>query len=212
MIIYCVILLTFRLMGKREIGQLSVVDFVISIMIAELAVTSIEDTSTSLFITLLPIFSLLFIQLTLAYLSLKAPHLRRLMDGEPTVIIKDGKIDKKQMRKQRYNFDDLLMQLREKNVKRIDDVEFAILEPNGKLSVLKQLHHDDNITKDKQERPLPLPLIEDGKVQEHNLARLHKTPLWLRQKLRVLGYKNIKLIASCILDKNEVFHIKLKEE
>ena len=209
--VYLVILITFRLMGKREIGQLSIVDFVISIMIAELAVLSIEDTTKPFFEQIVPIFSLLIVQLFLAYISLKAPKFRRFMDGTPSMIIKDGKIDKKQMRKQRYNFDDLVMQLREKNVKNLQDVEFAILEPNGKLSVLKQIDNNENINSGEEDNPLPLSLIINGEVQEYNLSLIHKTPLWLRQKLRELGYRNIKQIASCILDKNEVFHIDLKE-
>ncbi|GGE42844.1 DUF421 domain-containing protein [Pullulanibacillus camelliae] len=212
LILYVIILLTFRLMGKREIGQLSVVDFVVSIMIAELAVLSIEEPNRSLVSTVIPIGILFFIQFALALIALKTPFLRHIFDGKPTTIIKEGKIDQKQMRKQRYNYDDLMMQLREKNVRDIADVEFAILEPNGKLSVLQKMNEDEARNQRMAYSFLPVTLILNGIVQEKALEQLHKTPLWLRQKLRELGYRQVKDIACCILDKNKVFHIKLIKE
>jgi len=136
--LYLMILVTFRVMGKREIGQLSIVDFVISIMIAEIAVISIEDPDKPLTMTIVPILILMAVQYTLAFISLKSQSLRQLVDGKPITIIKNGRVDEEIMRKQRYNYDDLLMQLREKNVRSIQDVEFAILEPNGELSVFKK--------------------------------------------------------------------------
>src|SRR5699024_9786891 len=105
--------------------------------------------------------------------------------------IDKGKIDENEMRKQRYNFDDLLVQLRENNVKKLSDVEFAILEPTGKLSVIeKENDQNDSYSAEQIDRDLnmPLPLILDGKVQDKHLERIHQTSLWLRQQLRPLGY------------------------
>ncbi|WP_341539790.1 DUF421 domain-containing protein [Scopulibacillus darangshiensis] len=208
--LYVIILVTFRLMGKREIGQLSVVDFVVSIMIAELAVVSIEDPDKPLWMGIVPIGLLIVIQLLLAFVSLKSNPLRHIIDGRPATIIKKGKIDEHEMRKQRYNFDDLLTQLREQNVKNISDVEFAVLEPTGNLSVLKT---DQGNQKDQEkEEDMPFPLILDGKVQEGNLDKIDKTPLWLRQELRKLGFRDIKEISYCILDSHGTFYIDLKDE
>lgn len=207
---YVIILVTFRLMGKREIGQLSVVDFVVSIMIAELAVISIEDPNKPLWLMILPIGLLILIQLLLAALSLKSVPLRHIIDGKPATIIKKGKIDEHEMRKQRYNFDDLLTQLREQNVKNINDVEFAILEPTGSLSVLTEDQEKSNDTE--ENKSMPFPLILDGKVQDDNLEKIDKTPLWLRQELRKLGFKDIKEISYCVIDGNGTFYIDIKDE
>ncbi len=107
-------------------------------MIAELAVVAIEDTSTPLFDALLPMIILMVVQILLAFVSLKNKKVRELLDGKPTIIINNGKIDEDMMRRQRYNFDDLLLQLREKDIRNIDEVEYAILETSGKLSVIKK--------------------------------------------------------------------------
>lgn len=208
--LYIVILVTFRMMGKREIGQLSVVDFVVSIMIAELAVISIEDPDKPLTITIFPMAILMLVQFGLAFISLKSQGLRRFVDGKPIAIIQNGRIDENEMRKQRYNFDDLLMQLREKNIRSVQDVEFAILEPNGELSVFKKTTPSFNHSSEKGH--FPLPLILDGKIQEENVYTIEKTPLWLRQELRKVGFRDIKNISYCILDNNGTFFVDLKDE
>src|SRR5690625_1290972 len=141
-VVYFYLLMTLRLMGKREIGELSVLDFVVAIMFAEFAVISIEDLSKPLSVTFIPIFVLLIIQVLLAFLSLKFPRFREFIDGKPSFLIKHGKINEKEMKKQRYNSDDLLMQIRDKNIKDVADVEFAILEPTGELSVFPKKEKD----------------------------------------------------------------------
>lgn len=207
--LYVIILVTFRIMGKREIGQLSVVDVVVSIMIAELAVISIEDPNKPMTVTIIPIAILMFVQFVVAFISLNSQKLRQFVDGKPITIIENGQVDENAMRKQRYNFDDLLMQLREKNVRSIQDVEFAILEPNGQLSVFKKTSH---LNGDPPNGHFPLPLVIDGKVQEENVEALEKTPLWLRQELRKIGFRDIKNISYCILDHNGTFFVDIKDE
>lgn len=208
-IMYFIIIILFRIMGKREIGQLSVIDLVVSIMIAELAVVAIEDNNTSILEAVLPMAFLALIQITMSFISLKSQKLRQVLDGKPSVLIEQGKINDNEMKKQRYNFHDLLSQLREKNVSNLQDVEFAILEPSGSLSV---------ITKDKQKEKrdasliMPLPLILDGKIQEENLQKINKTPLWLRQQLRKLGYRDIKQISYCSFDEYNTFFVDVKDE
>ncbi len=173
--LYLLILIIFRLMGKREIGELSVFDLVVNIMIAEMAVMAIEETTTVMLHSVASIIVLMMIQITMARLSLKSKKFRDLVDGSPTIIINQGKIDEKAMRQQRYNFDDLLQQLREKDIHNIADVEFAILEPSGKLSVFE---------KDKMEDDITLPLIIDGKIQMDHLRRIKQTELWMKQQLK----------------------------
>jgi uncharacterized membrane protein YcaP (DUF421 family) len=194
------------MMGKREIGKLSVLDFVVSIMIAELAVISIEDPEVPMMNSLVSIFMLLGIQLILAVFSLKSRKMREFVDGKPSLIIKEGKVDEYEMKKQRYNFDDLLTQLRENNIRSINEVEFGILETTGKLSVIKK---DDD-----RDTPIQtiLPLILDGKVIEDNLEKVNKTPLWLRQQLKKAGFKDVKSISFCTLNKDGSLYIDQKNE
>lgn len=201
--LYALILVIFRLMGKREIGELSILDLVVNIMVAELAVVAIENTEDPLIHTILPMVLLMIVQFVLALLSLKSKKFRDIVDGRPTVIINRGKIDEEAMRKQRYNFDDLMLQLREKQIKNIADVEFAILEPSGNLSVFERKNNKKvNIT---------IPLIIDGAIQEENLRKINKTNLWLRQELRNKGYKDIKKISFCSFQDGQFF-IDLKDE
>lgn len=135
-LIYFTVFFMLRVMGKREIGKLSVFDLVISIMIAEIAVLVIEDVDKPLLEGILPMVTLVGIQLLFAWLMLKNLSIRRLFDGQPSFIIKNGKLDRREMKRQRYNLSDLMLQLRERNVTNIADVEFAILETTGKLTVV----------------------------------------------------------------------------
>lgn len=173
-VLYFIIFILFRLMGKREIGELSILDLVVFIMMAEIAVLAIENLDDHLLHTIIPILVLTLIQVIFAYLSLKNQKIRRLLDGKPTIIIDRGKIDEHAMRTQRYNYDDLMTQLRDKNVERIADVSYAILEPTGKLSVF---------TKDGPNKMIELPLIVDGIVQNEQLEKIGKDREWLEQKL-----------------------------
>jgi uncharacterized membrane protein YcaP (DUF421 family) len=198
--LYILILIIFRIMGKREIGELSILDLVVFIMIAEMAVVGIEDTKDPIMHTIFPMLLLMFIQILSAIISLKSKRFRDFVDGKPTMIIKQGKIDERAMRKQRYNFDDLLMQLREKDIRRISDVEFAILESSGKLSVFEKEKKQDQIEGD-----ITVPLIIDGVINEDHLTRMGKTNLWLRQELKKLGYQDLKKISFCSYESGKFF-------
>ncbi|MDQ0156088.1 DUF421 domain-containing protein [Robertmurraya andreesenii] len=195
-IFYALIIIIFRAMGKREIGELSILDLVVYIMIAEMAVLAIEKPKQNLLYTIVPMLFLMSIQITFAFISLKSKKFRDIVEGKPTVIINNGKIDEEEMRKQRYNFDDLLLQLREKNIKNIADVEFAILETSGKLSVFE---------KEKNRSGITIPLIIDGQIQERNLERIEKNLLWFRRELKKLGYKDVKNISFCSYQDGEFF-------
>ncbi|WP_054941882.1 DUF421 domain-containing protein [Paenibacillus ihuae] len=137
-LMYILIFLSMRIMGKREIGKLSVFDLTISIMIAEIAVFVIEDIERPVYDGVVPMATLVLIQILVAQLSLKSRKLRLLIDGKPSVLISDGKLNRHEMRKQRYNIDDLLLQLRGQNIDSPADVEFAILETSGQLTVIEK--------------------------------------------------------------------------
>ncbi len=192
-------------MGKREIGELSVLDLVVFIMLAELAVLAIEEPGDPIIHTILPMGVIFLIQIFTAWLSLKSKPIREILDGKPTVIVHKGKINESAMRSQRYNFDDLLLQLREKDIYNLADVEFAILEPSGKLSVIKE------DPKNKNQDTFTLPLVLDGRIQERHLEMIEKTSFWLRKELRERGYEDIKAISFCSFH-NGQFYIDLKDE
>ena len=192
MFVYLFILVLFRLMGKREVGELSILDLVVSIMIGDIAVMALEDSEKSFLETIFPMLVLAVVQILLAFISLKSVRFRYLVDGKPEIIINQGKIDEKAMRKQRYNFDDLLTQLREQGISDLNDVLFAILESSGKLSVIKN-------TQGKRSKSLetPYPLIVDGKIMDENLEHIGKDHFWLIHQLQRHGVTNLKDVSIC---------------
>ena len=167
---YFFIILIYRIMGKREVGQLGIIDLIVSILMAELAMISIEGYDKSIFYSILPIITLTILQTILAYFSIKKPKLRNFLDGNPSIIIKEGHINYKEMLKQRYSLDDLLVQIRDKGFKSLEEVEYAILENNGSLSVFGYANKN---------KYLPLPIILDGKVQKDTLKYLDKDEEWI---------------------------------
>jgi uncharacterized membrane protein YcaP (DUF421 family) len=204
-IVYVVVFVILRVMGKREIGKLSVFDLVISIMIAEIAVFVLEDIGKPMISGILPMVTLMIVQLTIAFLSLKSRTLRRWVEGEPSYVIKNGKLDREEMKRHRYNLDDLLLQLRQSRVTDVADVEFAILEPSGKLTVVEKKQEEapspnGSHAASIRYEGLPLPLIMDGKVQDQNLAKIGKTRFWLRREIQIRGAKDFKDVFFCSID------------
>lgn len=175
-IFYIIITVVYRFMGKREVGQLGIVDLIVSILIAELAAMSIENRDDSIFLSIVPVVTLVLIQVCMSYISLKNAKIRDCFDGTPSVMINRGVINFKEMVRQRYNIDDLLTQLREKEIKSIEEVDYAVLETSGTLSVFRK--------EDGKFGDYPLPLILDGKIQQDTITQLKKDEKWLRKTLK----------------------------
>lgn len=165
--LYFFIILVYRIMGKKEVGKLGIVDLIVSILIAELAALSIEEYDGSILVSVIPILCLVVVQIIFGYFGLKSSKLRNMLDGKPAVIIKNGKLNFKEMVKLRYSLDDLVSQLREQGIMNIEDVNYAVLENNGKLSVFKE------------EKNYPLPLILDGQIDYSVLKEIKKNEKWL---------------------------------
>lgn len=180
--LYWIIIFVYRFMGKREVGELGIIDLIVSVLIAELAAISIEKYDESMLFSLVPILVLLILQVTLAKLSLKSDKIRNALDGKPSMIIDNGRVNFKEMIKQRYNIEDLLTQLRAGGVKSLKEVEYAILETSGRLSVFKKSASNRG--------SYPMPLILDGKIQEETLRHLNRSNNWLMEFLK---FKNIEL-------------------
>jgi len=199
---YILITVLYRFMGKREVGQLGIVDLIVSILIAELAAMSIDNRKESIFLSILPIISLVLIQVGMAYFSLKNSKVRDAFDGVPSVIIKKGIINFKEMVKQRYNIDDLLTQLREQHIRSIEEVDYAILETSGNLSVFKKNGEYTSL--------YPMPLILDGVIQEETLKAISKNEKWLRKTLKD---ENVELeeVFYAFYRKKDLFLIRHKD-
>lgn len=174
---YFFVTFAYRIMGKREVGQLGIVDLIVSILIAELVAISIENIDKSIMLTIAPISLLVVIEVTLAFLSTKSRWFRQVFTSKPSVIINHGVINYKEMIKQRYSLDDLLVSLRQASIKSIEDVEYAFLESNGKLSIFKY-----NLFK--TDSAYPAPIIVDGVIQENTLKNIRKNKIWIKLYLR----------------------------
>lgn len=181
---YFFILVVYRIMGKREVGQLGIIDLIVSILVAELAVISIENFDKNIFRSIVPIITLLVLQVSLAFLSLKSPKIRMFLDGNPSVIINNGQVNYKEMIKQKYNLDDLMVQMRDKGYKSIEEIEYAILENNGTLSIFPYTNGKKNT-----KSVVPLPLILDSSIQEDSLKVINKDKSWLYNLLNKKGIK-----------------------
>ena len=197
---YFFIVLAYRIMGKREIGQLGIIDLIVSILIAELVAISIENIKDSIFLTIIPIVILVVLELVLAFISIKSRTFRTIFGGKPSLIIVNGNVNYKEMIRQRYSMDDLLISLRQNSVKSIDEIEYAFLEPNGKLSIFKY-----NLFKTKSNYPMPI--ILDGEIQKKALDYIKKNKTWLEQELAKKGL-TIKDVFYAFKKKNRIFLIR----
>ena len=186
-------------MGKREVGQLGIIDLIVSVLIAELVAISLDNTKTSIFMAIIPIILLVICQIVMALLSLNKKSVREMFDGKPSVVINNGKLQIKEMIKQRYNLDDLLTQLREEIFKSISEVDYAILETSGKLSVFKK-ENSKKVT-------FPLPLIVEGKIEYDNLKLLNKDTNWLLNNLKT----DISNVFYGFYKENNIYIIKNDE-
>lgn len=200
---YAFIIIVFRIMGKREIGELSIQDLVVSLLIAELCAISIENYKDSLFLTVIPILILIFFEILAGFLSLKFNRFRNLIDGKPSLIINRGKINYKEMTRQRYSLDDLLMELRNSGIKDLNDVEYAVLENNGKLNIFKYSFLGLN-------SEIPFPLILDGVIQKDTLDYLNKKDEWIYNYLKINNLKKEDIFYA-FYKNNKIYIIKRNE-
>lgn len=186
-------------MGKREIGQVSLFDFAIILVIADILVIGIEEDNEHFLYYLIVTIVLAIIQRLLAFILLKFKNLRKFLDGKESVLIYDGKLNVKEMRKQRYNMDDLITQLRINSVASIKEVKYLILENNGKVSIFKYQDNPKN----------PFPLIVSGKIEEDNMKLLGLNIHWIKKKLQ--GIK-IKEVYYASLENDELYVVPLMKQ
>lgn len=204
-VLYIIVTVAIRLMGKRQIGDMQPNELVITLLISEIAAIPLQDTQQPMFIGLAAIFVLVFLEIVISILALKSFAIRKLLNGKSVVVIKNGVIDQQAMRNVRMTVVDLIEQLRGQNVFNIADVAFAVLEVNGNLSVLlKKASQPVTVSDAELKLPddlLPLPVISDGKIVYESLRALEITPKKLNKILKT-KHASAKQVFLMTLDRD----------
>lgn len=216
LLLYAVLAITIRIMGKRQIGQLQPFEFVIAVLIAELAGIPMSDTDIPLANGLVAILTLMVSQVALAYITLKSNKARGIVCGTPSILIERGKIMENEMRRSRYNINDLIEQLRLNGYPNIADVDFAILETDGQLSVIPKTSKRPITTEDLNIKPeyegLPLSIVLDGHVLKNDLKKLGLTEEWLLDQLKTAGYDNPSQVLYANIDSTGKLFVQGKQK
>jgi len=204
-----------RMMGKKQIGELEPFELVIALMISELATFPMQDIRIPVLHAIIPIVTLLFLQIATSLIELKSERARKIFTGTPSILIKNGIIDIAELRYQRFNINDLLEELRLKGYFNLSDIQYAILETSGELSILPKTGQssatkDDLKLKITQES-LPIPLIMDGNINHKNLKLLAKDEIWLNNLLKENNISNARDVFLGIIDTKNKFFYQFKE-
>lgn len=192
---YVVIVIALRLMGKREVGELSVLDVVIAFVMSELLALSVSNLNFSPIYAMIAIGVLVVLQVLISWICIKSKRMRDFFEGEPALIVFRGQLNQKEMRKQRYTIDDLMVQMRSAGFYDFKEVEFAILENSGQLSVAE---------KQKCRLRYPFPLISDGKIQLKHVLAAGVDEQWLLEQCRILN-KNPQDVFIALWMKDGLF-------
>lgn len=200
-ILYIVVLVVMRLMGKREIGQLQPFELAIAIMIADLASVPMSELGIPITNGIIPILALLVMYMIISVLNMKSINIRKIVSGQPSLLIYRGKIDEKILRRERITINELQERLRVDNIFNLADVEYAILETNGQVTVIQKpekrnlMPQDLNITPEYE--GIPYDLVVDGKIMKENLKVIGRDEIWLEKQLKKFDAKpNNTLIAT----------------
>ncbi|QGU96078.1 DUF421 domain-containing protein [Clostridium bovifaecis] len=215
-ILYALVVLTMRLMGKRQIGELEPFELVIAIMISDLASLPMQDIRIPLIHGIIPILTLLILQSIITLLELKSEKAGAILTGTPSILIKHGKIDIKELRNQRLSFNDLIEELRLSGYYNISDIEYAILETSGQLSILPKVGINPVTKEDLKintaQEVLPVTLILDGKINIKNLKSIHQTEEWLYNQLKANNIHSPKEVFLATKDSKGKFFYQLKDK
>lgn len=210
LILYVAVLVSLRLMGKKQVGTLQPYELVTIILMADIAAIPMASTGTPLINGLVGIFALLLAQVSVSFLTLKSVRARSWISGRPTIVIANGKIVEPALEELRYNLHDLIEQLRFGGYPDIHDVEFAVLETNGQLSIIpksqKRPVRPGDLQVPTDYEGLPTPLIVDGQLDERNLAKVGLDRRWLHDRLREHGVRGPEDVLFASLDTRGNFY------
>ena len=215
-ILYILVLITMRLMGKRELGQLQPFELAVAIMIADLASIPMADTGVPLYSGIIPILVLLILQVTISTINLKSNSAKRILSGQSRVLICKGKIDEKALKKERLSINELQERLREKDVFSLGDVEYAILETSGKVTVIQKPEKRNVMPEDLSIYPeyegLAYDLVIDGVIMHENLKVICKEEKWLRKEVEKFGFSPEQALIVTYDGKGQMFCQKKGEK
>ena len=214
-ILYIVIIIGIRLLGKHQVSELEPSEFVLALIIADIAAVPMQDFGIPLLMGLVPIACLLCLSMIISVLNMKSLKLRKLLSGSPSILIREGKLDQKEMRKTRMTLDEVLEELRLQGYTSLAAVKYAILETNGQLSVLPYAQSAPPTARDlgvMADGPsLPLVLINDGRVLTQNLRARGLNEVWLQKQLEKNGAGSPKSVFLLTVDENNQVYFIGKE-
>ena len=215
-VLYILVLVVMRLMGKREIGQLQPFELAISIMIADLATLPMAETGVPISNGIIPILGLLVMHLTISMLNLKSTKAREIICGKPAILIFRGKVDEKVLKKERFTINELEERLRTNNIFNIGDVEYAVLETSGQVTVIPKPNKRATTPEDFNIEPkyegIPYDLVVDGKVMYKNLEKLGKNYVWLQKQTEKFGIRPEQALIVTIDGDNQFFCQPLEKD
>lgn len=204
-ILYTLVVIIVRLMGKRQIGELQPYELVVTIMISDLAALPMQDTRLPLLLGVIPIITLLFVKNIISTIQLKSQITRKIIDGEPCILIKQGKINYSVLKSQQISIDELMEELRLSGYFDLRTIEYAILENNGKLSVLEK-------SKDNKVPELPKILITDGELNINSLTTRYSDESSVLKMLKKYDIDSINKVMLAMFDTDGNFYYQLFEE
>lgn len=208
-LLYIIVLIVMRIMGKREIGQLQPFELAISIMIADLASTPMADSGIPITNGIIPILALLVMHLLISLINIKSIKAREILCGKPAILIYRGRIDEKMLKKERFTINELEERLRGNNIVNIGDVEYAILETSGQITVIekpeKKIVTLGDLNIDAKYEGIPYDLVVDGKVMYENLKKINKDYNWLKKQVSKFGIEPKQALIVTIDGKGEIF-------
>jgi len=214
-ILYFIVVFTMRIMGKRQIGEMQPFELVIAIMISELASMPMQDTRIPLSHGIIPIITLLLLQAVITLAELKSELARNIFSGKPSIVIKNGKLDIKELKNNRFNLNDLLEELRLQGYYNIEDIEYAILETSGQMSIIPKTNLEPATKEDLKikytQDKLPITLILDGKINTNNLKIIKKNKSWLMSELNKNNISSLDKVFIALIDSKGKFFYQLKE-
>lgn len=208
-ILYVIVLVVMRLMGKREIGQLQPFELAIAIMIADLASVPMSEVGIPIINGIIPILSLLVMHLIISFINLKSIKVRQLICGKPSILIYRGKINEKVLIKERFTINELQERLRANNINNLADVEYAILETSGQVSIIQKPNKRTTIPEDFNIMPeyegISYDLVVDGKIMNDNLKILNKTYGWLKKEVNKFNIEPEEALLVTVNAKGDIF-------
>lgn len=225
-LLYSLVVLTMRLMGKRQIGELQPYEFVITIMISDLASLPMQDQRYPLLQGIVPIVTLLFLKTLITQIELKIQSARNVLDGEPCILIYKGKVNYDALKKQQLNLDELFEELRLAKYFNLDEIQYAILENSGQLSILPKNYNSSSGSSSSQNSSsskntdntstisaeLPKILVADGKINKKSITSIDKSDEWIMNTLKNHGIHSIDNILIAMYDTKGKFLVQYYDD